>query len=160
MSTSKGPADSPDGRRRASLFDPAGTGEVPLDDLVLDDLIVPARTKQPPPPKEAVKQVAASAGFVSRDPHPSISDSASGQLASKPAAMPSSILDRAPPSRPRTRRVFQVNFKAAPETLQLLTSLEEKTDWDRALIFERALAALDRLLEEGVSPKSLDVGPR
>lgn len=118
-------------REREPLFG-AGQGDEIGD---LSDFAPKPRPE--PPDRPAIRALAEGAGFRSREPQ------------TGPALRSSAI----------TGRNTQINLKARPETILLFSAIAERHDWSKALTFERAVAALRRLLEDGVDPKSLDLDP-
>ncbi len=119
------------GKRRAPLF-----SGIDGDDLS-DFAPTPRNAKPPAPPRQTVEAVALSSGFTSRDPRP-------------PEKAPGKV------GRPVTGRNAQINLKARQSTIDAFSRIADRYDWSKALTFERAVSALERLLEEDVDPKTLD----
>lgn len=118
------------GKQRSPLFSDT-------DDLS-DFAPTPRSAKPPLPPREEVEAVARSTGFTSREPRPA-----------------ETIQGRA--GRAITGRNAQINLKARQSTIDVLSAIADQHDWSKALTFERAVAALQRLLAQGVDPKTLDL---
>ena len=63
---------------------------------------------------------------------------------------------REPGGRKRTGRTAQINLKTKQPVIDRLSAIANAHDWNKALVFERAVSALEDALEAGVDPKSLD----
>ena len=88
------------------------------------------------PQRRQIREIADSAGFQSRDPRAQDATAGRGGRV--------------------TGRNVQINLKARPGTIEAFSAIADRHDWSKALTFERAVVALERLLDEGVDPKSLD----
>jgi hypothetical protein len=111
---------------RASIFDntePEG----------LDVSGFAPKTAAPPPPDQ-VKAIAEAASFPSRQ-------------AAKPAPAPA-VKPRREPRRHRTGRTAQFNARATPETVEAFYTIADQQGWLMAETLARALAALQRELNE------------
>ena len=112
----------------------ADLGFVPaLDDLDLSGFAPRARhpaTERPAP--AAVAEVAAAAGFPSREP--------------KPAGTPEGQGDAAgvTPRRRRTGRTAQFNLKARPATVAAYAALADRMGWGLGETLEHAVTLLER----------------
>lgn len=119
-------------KERDPLFQKESTN---FDDSIGD--LSSFRTK--PRPRESaivrstVQEIANQAGFYSRENRPNNSVN----------------------SRKRTGRNMQINIKAHPDVIESFNEIAEKYDWSKALTFERALASLQQMLENGIDPKNL-----
>jgi hypothetical protein len=111
-------------RARADLgFAPA------LDDLDLSGFAPrPLRPATERPAPAVVAEVAAAAGFRSREPKPAVVE---GQR------------DTAPRRR-RTGRSVQFNLKARPETVAAYAALADRMGWGLAETLEHAVTLLER----------------
>lgn len=122
-------------RERERLF---GSSQAQKGDFDLSGFGTKLRPKDAPTVRATIEHLAHDAGFASRDPR------------------------REDSSSPRTGRVTgrnaQINLKARPEIIDAFSQIAHRHDWSKALTFERAVAALERLLGEGVDPKTLDLG--
>ena len=108
-----------------------------IDDL--SEFGTKPRPRVPDTARPTIRALAEDAGFRSREPR-------SGQM-------------RPVRSSHITGRNAQINLKARPETIDTFSAIADEHDWSKALTFERAVAALRRLLAEGADPQSLDLEP-
>lgn len=125
------------GKQREPLF---GASDDSSEDDEIGDLSRFEVKKRAPgndaPQRQQLREIADSAGFQSRDPR--AQDTAAGRGGRV------------------TGRNAQINLKARPDVIEAFSAIADRHDWSKALTFERAVAALERLLAEGVDPKSLD----
>ena len=107
----------------------ADLGFVPaLDDLDLSGFAPRARhpaTERPAP--AAVAEVAAAAGFPSREPKPAVAEG-----------------EAEPPRRRRTGRTAQFNLKARPATVAAYAALADRMGWGLGETLEHAVTLLER----------------
>lgn len=121
-------------REREPMF---GRGLATEGDIDVSDFGTKPRPKDADSVRATIQNLALDAGFENRDPR----------------------REDLPPARSGriTGRNAQINLKARPETIDAFSQIADRHDWSKALTFERAVTALDRLLREGVDPKSLDL---
>lgn len=125
------------GRKREPLFASDNSSDDSLGDL--SRFQVKKRDHRDNAPKrEALRDIGHSTGFQSREPR-ELNAPVGGR------------------GRHVTGRNAQINLKARPEVIEAFSAIADRYDWSKALTFERAVAALERLLaDDGVDPKSLD----
>ena len=125
------------GKQREPLF---GASEDTPEEDELGDLsgfeVKKRSSDSDAPQRRHLREIADSAGFQSRDPR--AQEAATGRRGHV------------------TGRNAQINLKARPDTIEAFSAIADRHDWSKALTFERAVAALEQLLAEGVNPKSLD----
>ena len=118
-------------QERASMF-----GDEPQTDFDVSGF-APKKpeAKQKVTPVEAIRAVAATAKFTSREP------------AAPPAAAPSAHVTREV-RRYRTGRNTQLNVKTTPETLDTFYKIADANGWMVGETFEKAVAALAQQLKK------------
>lgn len=112
----------------------ADLGFVPaLDDLDLSGFQPrPLRPTTERPAPAVVAEMAAAAGFPSREPKPAVTPEGQGDA------------EPGPPRRRRTGRSAQFNLKARPETVAAFCALADRMGWGLGETLEHAVTLLER----------------
>ncbi len=125
---------------RASVFD-----ESP--DLDLSAFAPKTKTDTKAPSAAAIKAVAETANFRSRDARAVPVAPAAKATPAAVVTAPASTSPKREPRRYRTGRNVQFNVKVLQETVDAIYDISEAQDWVLGYTLERAVAALKRELE-------------